>query len=67
MSKAAPEADQDRVASAAAKRSQRTGRCVVCSCERFELGVIADGYPHCTCRHTQWGHLDPHARNQGDK
>ena len=59
MSSKTPEADQDRVASAREKREKRTGRCVVCTCEKFEIGEFADGYPHCLCKHTQWGHLVP--------
>jgi hypothetical protein len=57
MSAQAPE--RSRVEVARDRRLQRTGRCVACRCEKFELKEQLDGYATCECAHTQWGHVDP--------
>lgn len=43
----------------AEKRAARIGKCIVCTCEKFELNEVADGFPTCVCNHTQWGHKKP--------
>lgn len=59
MSVKAPEVNEERVQRAKSNQLLRTGRCVVCQCDRFEFHVRQDGYDTCVCQHTQWGHLDP--------
>jgi hypothetical protein len=57
MSAQAPE--RSRVEIARERCRSRTGRCVACRCEKFELKEVLDGYLTCECKHTQWGHVDP--------
>lgn len=55
----APAEEKTRADSAIAKRKLRTGQCLACKCEKWELKEHMDGFPTCECGHTQWGHKVP--------